>query len=86
MTTMYSSENILESEDDKLYWAEQYYRDQTVLHYRPDNMLVKKRDEITFLIDISVPNDANILQEESEKIKNIHTWQLNYKNSGDNNK
>lgn len=64
----YTPENILENEEYKLYWDRTLHTDKTVVCNRPDITLINKREKKTYLIDIAIPNDANITQKEQEKI------------------
>lgn len=37
------------------------YKDKTIAHDRPDIGLQNKQQKITYVIDIAVPNDNNII-------------------------
>ena len=42
--------------------------DHVIEHCRPDLLLVKKKIKETFIIDMAVPGDVRITEEEQEKI------------------
>lgn len=64
----YTPENILENEEYKLYWDKTLYTDKTVTSNRPDITFTNKKEKKTYIIDIAIPNDANVIQKEQEKI------------------
>ncbi|XP_017758216.1 PREDICTED: autophagy-related protein 16-1-like [Eufriesea mexicana] len=65
----YTPTAIIENEEYKLYWDTTIHTDKTINHNRPDFTLMKKKEKKTYLIDIVIPNDANIEQKYKEKIE-----------------
>lgn len=64
----YTPETILENETHKLYYDRAILTDKIIQYNRPDLTLQEKRNKITFLIDIAVPNTHNLQKTISEKI------------------
>ena len=52
----YTSANVLENENFKLYWNSIILTDRTITFNRPDITFMNKKTKNTFLIDIAVPN------------------------------
>ncbi|KAK4880507.1 hypothetical protein RN001_008653 [Aquatica leii] len=65
----YTPETILENENCKLYWDRTLHTDKTIICNRPDITLLNKTQKHTYIIDIAIPNDSNIVQKETEKIE-----------------
>ncbi|KAK9737700.1 hypothetical protein QE152_g10464 [Popillia japonica] len=64
----YIPENIVETQDVKLYWARVINTDKPVPSNIPDIVLVDKKERHTFIIDIAIPNAANLSRKHKEKI------------------
>lgn len=72
-TYKYTPQNVLENDEHKLYWNRSIMTDKTIPHNKPDITLTNKRTKITQLIEISIPNTANLQKKTGEKIeKYIH--------------
>lgn len=65
----YKPDNVLENEQFKLYYDLTLHTDKTILHNRPDITFQDKGKRTTYLIDISVPIDTNIVKKYNEKIE-----------------
>lgn len=65
----YKPQQILENKEYKLYWDRTIQTHKTVSCNRPDITLIDKNRKQTFLIDIAIPNDRNVIQKEGEKIE-----------------
>nr|CAI5842756.1 unnamed protein product [Callosobruchus analis] len=59
---------ILKTCSIKLYWDVEIRTDKTIPANRPDIVLQSKADRVTYLIDITVPNDKNIQDTYAGKI------------------
>lgn len=58
---------VLENDTHKLYWDRSVLTDRTVVHNRPDIILMDKGRRETLLIDVGVPNSHNIQSYFAEK-------------------
>lgn len=58
---------VLESGTHKLYWDRSVLTDRTIVHNRPDIILMDKVKKETFLIDVGIPNSHNIQSYYAEK-------------------
>jgi len=56
----YTSANVLENENFKLYWNRSILTDKTIPFNRPDITFMNKKTKNTFLIDVAVPNTYNL--------------------------
>lgn len=65
----YKPLNVLNNEQAKLYWDRDIITDKTTKNNRPDITLTLKEENITYLIDISIPNSENIRKKYTEKIQ-----------------
>ena len=65
----YSPETILENADHKIYWDRTIHTDKTIPCNRPDITVIDKKEKHTYLIDIAIPNDKNVVEKEEEKRK-----------------
>lgn len=63
----YSPQTILENKDYKMYWDLTIHTDKTIRNNRPDITLQDKINKVTYLIDIAVPSDHNVLTKYREK-------------------
>jgi hypothetical protein len=68
----YDPEPHLENEDVKILWNFPVQTDRTVHHNKPDILIIEKKERKAFIIDIAVPNDANIMRKRLEKIRNYN--------------
>lgn len=64
----YVPEPVLENAQVKLYWDRAISTNHTINENRPDIVLIDKVLKHTSLIEISVPNDANIEKKYAEKV------------------
>lgn len=64
----YSPTVILENDGFRMYWDRTIITDKTVHHNRPDITLIHKRNKVTYLIDIAVPNTHNLQATHTAKI------------------
>lgn len=63
----YTPESVLENNEIKLYWDRTILTDKTIACNRPDITLIEKNTKHTYLIDIAIPNDSNVILKEEEK-------------------
>jgi hypothetical protein len=64
---------VRQHEDITVLWNQGVQTDREVLTNRPVIIIKNKKDKICLLIDVAIPSDRNVIQEESEK-------ELKYKN------
>ena len=64
----YNPQSVQENAERKLYWDRAILTDHTVPANRPDITLIHKVSKQTFLIDVAIPNDANVTEKYQEKI------------------
>jgi hypothetical protein len=57
----YTTANVLENDNFKLYWNRRIITDRTIPANRPDITLTNKQTKNTFSLDIAVPNLSQIL-------------------------
>jgi hypothetical protein len=70
----YTTANVLENDNFKLYWNRSIITDKTIPSNRPDITFVNKTTKNTFLIDIALPNTHNlakIINEKQEKYREL---------------
>jgi hypothetical protein len=65
----YDPPRVLENEDARMYWDRGVITDQTIAHNRPDITVIDKKNKKAYLIDITVPNSANLQAAYTEKIR-----------------
>ena len=65
----YTPPPVIENNNFKLYWDRSIITDRTIGHNRPDITLIDKKNKITYLIDIAIPNTNNIQSKHEEKIE-----------------
>jgi len=63
----YTTANVLENENFKLYWNGSILMDKTVPFNRPDVTFMYKKTKNTFLIDIAAPNTHNLTKTITDK-------------------
>ncbi|CAH1098853.1 unnamed protein product [Psylliodes chrysocephalus] len=63
----YEPSPVLENSTHKLYWDRSVLTDRTIVHNRPDIIIVDKSRKRVLLIDIGIPNGHNILTYYAEK-------------------
>ncbi|KAK2578111.1 hypothetical protein KPH14_009889 [Odynerus spinipes] len=68
----YTPTTIIENETHKLYWDVTIHTDKTMKYNRPGITLIDKKEKITYLIEISIPNDANLASKYNNKIEKYH--------------
>jgi hypothetical protein len=61
--------NVIEDNEQKIYWNRDIITDKTIPHNRPDIVVTNKINKTTYLIDIAIPNAANIAVKNSEKLR-----------------
>lgn len=64
----YIPEKVVENEKYKLLWNWPIRTDKTITHNTPDIVLIKKETKETIIIDIAIPNAANLQKKYEEKI------------------
>lgn len=64
----YQPNAVEENQICKIYWDKTIVTDATIINNRPDIVLILKEQKVTYLLDISVPADNNILTKYNEKI------------------
>ena len=62
-------EGVMESGGTKLLWDFNIQADKEIQARRPDLIVVNRRDNQCFIIDITVRNDSGIFEKEKEKIE-----------------
>lgn len=65
----YTPTSIIENDSYKLYWDITIHTDKTIAHNRPDITFQDKQQNITYIIDIAVPLDTNIISKYDEKLE-----------------
>jgi len=56
----YTSANVLENENFKLYWNRSILMDKTIPFDRPDITFMNKKTKNTFVVEIAVPNTHSL--------------------------
>ena len=62
-------EGVMEGDGTKLLWDFNIQTDKEIQARRPDLVVVNRKDNQCFIIDIAVPNDSGIFEKEKEKIE-----------------
>ena len=60
---------MLENENFKTLWDFSIQTDKEIRANRPDIILVDKREQIVLFIDVTIPNNHNIIEKRLEKIE-----------------
>ena len=60
---------MIENENFKILWDFSIQTDKEIRANRPDIIFVDKREQTVLFIDVTIPNDHNILEKRLEKIK-----------------
>ena len=60
---------MLENENFKILWDFSIQTDKEIRANRPDIIFVDKRERTVMFIDVTIPNDHNIIQKKLEKIE-----------------
>lgn len=68
----YSPQTLLENESLKLYWDHPLITDRSILHNRPDIVILDKKEKTATIIDITVPADDNAEKAYTEKVVKYH--------------
>ncbi|XP_041986276.1 uncharacterized protein LOC121738355 [Aricia agestis] len=63
---------VKENDTAKLMWEMPVQTDVQVIHNRPDIIYIDKQQNITYLIDVTIPTDYNIGAKEIEKLTKYH--------------
>ena len=63
----YTTANVLENENFKLYWNRSILTDKTIPINQPDILFMNKKTKNTFLIDIAVQNTHNFAKTITDK-------------------
>lgn len=61
-------EKVTNTDDVSILWDVSIITDRTILANRPDIIFHNKKEKTCLIIDITVPDDANIVVKESEKL------------------
>jgi hypothetical protein len=68
--------SVCEHEDITVLWNQGEQTDREVLANRPDTIIKNEKDQICFLVDVAIPLNKNVIQNESKKnlkYKNLST-------------
>ena len=60
---------MLENENFKILWDFSIQTDKKIRANRPDIIFVDKRERTVMFIDVTIPNDLNIIEKKLEKIE-----------------
>ena len=60
---------MLENENFKILWDFSIQTDKEIRANRPDIIFVDKREQTVMFIDVTIPNDHNIIEKKLEKIE-----------------
>ena len=60
---------MLENENFKILWDFSVQTDKEIRANRPDIIFVDKREQTVLFIDVTIPNDNNIIEKRLEKIE-----------------
>ena len=60
---------MLENENFKILWDFSIQTDREIRANRPDIIFVDKREQTVMFIDVTIPNDHNIIEKKLEKIE-----------------
>ena len=60
---------MLENENLKILWDFSIQTDKKIRANRPDIIFVDKREQTVMFIDVTIPNDHNIIEKKLEKIE-----------------
>ena len=60
---------MLENENFKILWDFSIQTDKEIRANRPDIIFVDKREQTVLFIDVTIPNDHNIIEKRLEKIE-----------------
>ena len=60
---------MLENENFKILWDLSIQTDKEIRANRPDIIFVDKREQTVLFIDVTIPNDHNIIEKRLEKIE-----------------
>jgi hypothetical protein len=59
---------VTETEEDKILWDFKTRTDRVIPARRPDMMVLDKKEQKLTIVDVAVPSDANIKDNETEKL------------------
>ena len=76
----HSPKSVEESEEVKLLWHFTIQTDREIQHRRTDILIQKKTAKEAIIVDIAVPGDSNVLQEETEKYEKYQDLAREIKN------
>ena len=65
----YEPSPVLENENFKILWDFSVQTDKEIRANRPDIIFVDKRERTVMFIDVTIPNDHNIIEKKLEKIE-----------------
>ena len=60
---------MLENENFKILWDFSIQTDKEIRANRPDIIFVDKREQTVMFVDVTIPNDHNIIEKKLEKIE-----------------
>ena len=75
-------ESVLENEDYKILWNFSILTDYVIEAWRPDLVVVDKKERSCKIIDFAVPGVSRIEEKEKDKMKNIKSWEESYRRYG----
>ena len=65
----YEPSPVLENENFKILWDFNIQTDKEIRANRPDIIFVDKREQTVMFIDVTIPNDHNMIEKKLEKIE-----------------
>ena len=65
----YEPKSVVENKEYKVLWDFPIQTDRTILHNRPDIVIIDKVGKTIQIIDIAIPSDYNIIEKRNEKIR-----------------
>lgn len=65
----YTPESIVENDVCRIYWDRDLQTDRTIQHNRPDIVVLDKKENIMYLIDVAIPAPVNVDKKHTEKIE-----------------
>lgn len=72
----YTPEKVVNTNDVTLMWDVPIITDREIHANRPDIVVHNKKEKSCMLIDVSIPNDANVMLKETEKLSKYKDLQI----------
>ena len=74
-THAHAPKTVCELEDVTVLWSQGVHTDREVTANRPDIIIKNKKEKPCVMIDVAIPADRNVTQEEAEKkLKYVQMW------------